>query len=80
MKRYIADDPLQLQHEDPMPTQDALKAAIDILTEVHTRDSGDVGFYIQVGVGPNDAFVPTDNYVNAWRVLREFIGKQVRPE
>ena len=37
------------------------------------------GFEIQMGATP-DPWHPTGRYVEAWKTLREFIGKQVDPQ
>ena len=63
--------------EHPIPTVAELKAAIDILTEVHTRDVEDTGFYVMMGAMPDTLFFGgSTRYVDAWATVRQYVGKK----
>jgi hypothetical protein len=59
---------------------DTLARAIDVLTEVHTRDDR-AGFVVTLGASPyyDAPHISADRYLKAWATLRAAIGKQISP-
>lgn len=56
-----------------------LDQALDVLICVHTRDDPQTGFVIEIGAAPQHVGMPQAEYVQAWRVAREYNKFRTEP-
>ncbi len=57
-----------------------LDQALDVLIRVHTRDDPKTGFAVETGAAPHHVGMPQSDYVQAWRVVREYNHFRTEPE